>query len=246
MGGSDDVTPSAQAEPGAHPLARRLAQGVADAARSSAAPRILLLGVGSGRNLPALLAAGAAIDAVEDDADRAAAADRRVAGDPRVRVRHAAYAPTLPFDGDYAGLLSTHALLHGTRDDVAAALAAARARLVAGALCFFTLGSQSDPRFGMGRAVAPGAFAPESGSEAGIAHAFFDEAGARRLLEGLDLEELSETHASEAVGRWCTTPARRRRSCSGGYAPGCLSRSGRSSPPRGTTHRFRRRGSRRS
>ncbi|MBD5657428.1 MAG: hypothetical protein IAI50_19930, partial [Candidatus Eremiobacteraeota bacterium] len=91
---------------------------------------------------------------------------------------------------------------HGTPATIAAAIDAVRKRLAPKAPFFVTLGSQRDPRFGTGRLIAPGAFVTLDGSEAGVAHSYFDEAGVRKLFAGFTLDDVRETDASEIVGRW--------------------------------------------
>jgi hypothetical protein len=165
----------------------------------------LLLGIGSGRNVPALLAGGARLDVVEEDAERARAAAVRFAGEPRVRIARARYAGPLPFSGGFGGALSTHALLHGTPRAIAAAIAAVRNRLSPGGPFYATLGTKTDPRYGSGTQLERDVFAPLDGSEAGVAHAYFDDAGARALFAGFRIVSLVETCAAESAGRWAHT-----------------------------------------
>jgi hypothetical protein len=169
-------------------------------------PRVLVLGIGSGRSLPALVAAGARVDAIEDDPERARAALARHAASGAVRVARARYTGPYPFAGPYAGALSTHALLHGVPAAVAAALASVRDRLAPGAPVFFTLGSKRDPRFGAGQSAGPDTFASDAGSEAGVPHCYFDESGVRALLTGLTLEALEERNAAASAGAWAHEP----------------------------------------
>jgi len=203
MGGSEHDTPAARAEPGPHPLAEALA---ATLAAAGGEPRVLVVGAGSGRSLPPLLAAGARVDVLEADLERAAAASRRFANEARLRVARGFYDEPAPFEGGYAAAFSSHALLHGTTSDVARAVDAIRIRLAPGGAFVLTLGSKRDPRFGTGRAVAEDTFAPTSGSEANVAHAFFDAGGVRELLGAFALEEMCEANAGEAVGRWAHEP----------------------------------------
>jgi hypothetical protein len=181
-----------------HPLAVELAAAVGAASGA----RALLLGIGSGRNVLPLLTAGTRVDAIEDDPERARLALIRFAGESRVRVARAAYGGPYPFAGSFDGALSTHALLHGTPHHVAAALAAVRNRLAPRAPLFLTLGSKHDPRFGGGAPVAEDTFVADSGSEAGIPHCYFDEAGARALLAGFGVDSLEERSAAESAGTW--------------------------------------------
>jgi hypothetical protein len=196
-------TPANLAEPTPHPLASELAARLAPASN----PRALLLGIGSGRNLAPLLGAGCRVDAIEDDPERARAATERLAAMGAVRIARARYTGPYPFAGPYAGALSTHALLHGLPANVAAALGAVQNRLAAGAPFFFTLGSRRDPRYGRGHNPGPGTFVVETGSEAGVAHCYFDEAGVRALVAGLTLEGLEERSAADTAGAWAHEPA---------------------------------------
>jgi hypothetical protein len=160
----------------------------------------LLLGIGSGRNVAPLLAAGASVDAIEADPELARAAIARFGRSGDVRVARSEYSGPYPFTGPYAAALSTNALLHGTPAAVAAALRATRERLAAGAPFLFTLGSKRDPRFGTGSVAGPDTFVSETGSERGVAHCYFDEAGVRALLAPLTLEGLEERRGS--AGSW--------------------------------------------
>ena len=195
-GVNSDVTPGAAEEPVPHPLATRLAAELAP--RTGA--RVLILGAGNGRNVPPLLHAGARVDILEEEPARAIAAMTRFAAQPRVRVTRGRYAGPYPFAGSFDAALSTHALLHGTPAAIGAALTAVRNRLVPGAPLFATFGSQRDPRYGRGTAVAPGTFAADSGDEAGVPHAYFDEPALRALLAGFSVRELGESAAS--AGSW--------------------------------------------
>ncbi len=193
---SDSDTTRGRAEPTPHPLAVELAARLA----AEAPRRCLLLGVGRGRNLAPFLAAGIGVDAIEDDPERARAAILRFAETADVRVAQTAYAGPYPVAEAYAGALSTHALLHGSPADVAAALAATYARLAPGAPFFFTLGNKHDPRFGTGAPIAPDTYVDETGSESGVAHCYFDAGGVDALLAGFALERLEE--CSGAAGTW--------------------------------------------
>jgi hypothetical protein len=196
-GVSDSDTTAGPAEPTPpHPLAVELAERLG----SGTPRRCLLLGIGRGRNLAPLLAAGAGVDAIEDDPKRARAALGRSAATADVRVALAGYAGPYPFSGPYAGALSTHALLHGEPAAVAAAMAATHSLLERGAPFFFTLGNKHDPRFGSGVFTAPDTYARETGAERGVAHCYFDAAGVEALLDGFALERLEERSAT--AGTW--------------------------------------------
>lgn len=185
----------------AHPLASALIGAVPSGAR------VLLLGVGSGRHIPPLLEAGFHVDAVEDDRARAEAAVARFADDPRVRIARPPDDGTLPFDAVYDGALATHALLHGTPDRIAASLAAVAARLRPNAPFHLTLGSRNDPRFANGIALDEATRVTTEGAEAGIPHAYFDEAGARLLLADWAILALEERSAAATAGRWAHAPS---------------------------------------
>jgi hypothetical protein len=193
---SGDVTPGASGVPSPHPFAIEIGERVLSPAR------VLLLGVGSGRNVPPLLAAGLRVDAVESDPSRAAAAATRFAAESRVRVVRSRYEGPLPFAGGHAAALSTHALLHGTRRTIAATVRAARDRLGAGAPFYATLGSQNDPRFGTGTRIDDDTFAPLTGAERGVAHTYVTAADARALFADFVVESLEEVAGGESVGRW--------------------------------------------
>ncbi len=187
--------------PPPHPLARALANAVV---RDSTA-RILVLGSGNGRNVTPFTQNGFPVDVLEQDETRAREADARYAAGGLVRVRAGAYAGPYPFEGGFAGALSTSALLHGTVDAIARSVAAVRSALRKDAPFFCTLGSTRDPRFGHGRRIDEQTFAPESGSEAGVAHAYFDESQLRATFAGFAIDELHEGSASETVGAWAHT-----------------------------------------
>lgn len=161
-----------------------------------------MLGVGSGRNIAPFVDAGANLGIVEDDPERARTAAARFASDARVRIVRAWYEGPFPFTGAHDAALSTHALLHGTLPQIAAAVAATAHRLAPGALFFATIGSQRDPRFGRGDRIDEATFAATEGPERGVAHTYFDEAGVRALFAGFTLESLEEIFGGAGVGRW--------------------------------------------
>ncbi len=194
---SDTILTPASGPPVSHPLALELARALAG---REPAPGALLLGVGSGRNIPVLLACGAFVEAVEPDERRARLA-RANFPQRELRITNA------PFAGPYAqiafaGALSTHALLHGREDEIAASIEAVRSALAPRGLLYATLGSTSDPRYGRGRAMSAGTYAPIDGSERGVPHTYFNACEARALLRGFDVETLEERPAAETAGRW--------------------------------------------
>jgi len=163
---------------------------------------VLLLGVGSGRNVPPLVAAGASVDIVEADPERAREATIRFAAVPRVRVTRGSYAGPFAFSGGFAGALSTHALLHGGIAGIARAVAAIANRLAPGGALYTTFGSTNDPRYAAGSPIEPFVTAPRDGNEVGVPHAYFDERRLRALLEGFTIDTIVETSAAETAGRW--------------------------------------------
>jgi hypothetical protein len=201
-GVSGNDTPAAKAAPVPHPFALELAPLLA--AEPSA--RVLLVGIGNGRNLPPFIAAGLRVDAVESDAVRARDAAVRFAAESSVRITRAGYAGPYPFAGGFAGALCTSALLHGTPVEVARTLAAIRARLRPGAPLFATFGSTRDPRFGRGTRVDAATYAPDDGAESGVPHAFFDAERLRSILDGFALDSAYEGSAADTAGRWAHEP----------------------------------------
>ena len=105
--------------------------------------------------------------------------------------------------GPYAGALSTHAMLHGTPDDVREQLGAIARALEPHAPFYATFGSVNDARYGEGTEVMEYAYAPTEGDEAGVTHAFFDEPRLRAILaERFEIEELREMKVDEIAGSW--------------------------------------------
>lgn len=156
-----------------HPLAAALAERLRPQPRA----RVLEIGTGSGRNRAALAAAGFEVCSANADSE-------------------------LPLDA-FDGALTTHALLHGTRESIAASLARIAAALRSGAPFYATFGAKRDARYGKGNRIAPDTFSPETGDEAGVAHTYFDEAGLRALLEPYYVvESMEEAEVDEIVGRW--------------------------------------------
>lgn len=162
----------------------------------------MLLGIGSGRNVPPLARAGLDIRAVEDDRARAVEARERFATLAGVSVIYGAYDALAPSREPLAGALSTHALLHGMPGPIVACVAAVARMLASGAPFYATVGSANDPRFGRGERLGATTFAATIGSERGVAHSYFDEAGVRALFGAFAIESLEEVGGGENVGRW--------------------------------------------
>lgn len=102
-----------------------------------------------------------------------------------------------------AAALSTHALLHGTRDEVRHLLTEIFEHLAPGAALFATFGSVGDTRYGRGTRIAEGTYAPVSGDERGVPHAFFDETSLRAVFEpDWRIESLREEMVDAIAGSW--------------------------------------------
>ena len=105
--------------------------------------------------------------------------------------------------GEFAAVISTHGLLHGT-------LAAIRRRVVAIAECleeggvlYATFGSTRDARFGRGQRVDASTFAPIDGDERDVAHAYFTREALQALLTPRFAVEKLEEHDADAIaGAW--------------------------------------------
>lgn len=159
-----------------HPLAVELV-----ARLQQPGARVLDVGAGSGRNSAALATAGFDVRSIPDA--ESASFD----------------AP----DASFAAAIGTHAFLHGTPASVAAMAARVARALKAGGFFYATFASKRDARFGTGTRIADDAFAPESGDEEGVAHAYFDETGVRRALAPhFDVDSITEEDVDAIVGRW--------------------------------------------
>ncbi len=110
---------------------------------------------------------------------------------------------TLPVQQPCAAALTTHALLHGTPASIAAQLDDIADALEPAASLFATFASVRDARYGIGAAIEPHVYAPAQGDEAGVAHAYFDEARLRALLSPrFRIESLREVSVDEVAGTW--------------------------------------------
>jgi hypothetical protein len=163
-----------------HPLAVRLIEHL----RAEPAARVLEFASGRGRNTEALRAAGFAVVAVDD----------RIAGSA---------APLDGLSGPFAAALSTHGLLHGTPARIDATLAGIAGLLAKDAPLYATFGSIRDARFGSGTRIDNFTYAPDSGDERGVAHAFFDRKRLRELLGShFAIRSLEEHDAGQSAGQW--------------------------------------------
>lgn len=139
---------------------------------------------GRGRNTEALREAGLTVVAVDDPIAASATPLRDVAG---------------PF----AAALSTHGLLHGTPAKIGTVVSQIAGLLAQGAPLYATFGSVGDARFGSGMRLEEFVYAPQTGDERGIAHAFFDRARLDALLaDHFTILSLEERAVDEIAGRW--------------------------------------------
>jgi SAM-dependent methyltransferase len=158
-----------------HPLAAELI------ARLPRGASVLDVGAGSGRNSAALADAGFRVRSIPD-----------------------AEASTFEApDASFAAAVGTHAFLHGTPASVAEMAVRVARALTEGGFFYATFASKRDARFGIGTRIAEDSFAPESGDEAGVAHAYFDEAGVRDALAShFEVVLITEEDVDTIVGRW--------------------------------------------
>ncbi len=164
----------------AHPLAERLI----DHLQHRPGSRILDFASGSGRNSAALRDAGFAVIAIDDEG---AALPSALAAS----------------DGEFAAALSTHGLLHGTPESIAAALDSIAERLEKNGRLYATLGSVRDARFGQGERLGDWTFAPVEDPERGVPHTFYDRERLEALLSpGFLVESLDERGVDETAGSW--------------------------------------------
>ncbi len=161
----------------AHPLAERLIGHL----QHRPASRVLDFASGSGRNTAALRHAGFTVLAIDDAA----------------AVLPGALAAS---DGTFAAAVSTHGLLHGTPESIAAALHAIAERLENDGRLYATFGSVRDARFGQGERIGDWTFAPVEEPERGVSHTFYDRDRLEALLspdfliESLDESGVDKTH----------------------------------------------------
>ncbi len=181
----------------AHPLAHLLVTKLA-----GCGGRARIVGIGSGRNLAPFLAAGIGVDVLESDPERADAIRARYGA--AVPVVRAAYdeTPAAGERGAYAGVLATHALLHGTSRTHAAAIAGVRASLAADGILCATFGSTRDPRASRGERLDRMTTVERDGPEANVPHVFHDRATLGAALRDFTIVDAYEASAAESAGRW--------------------------------------------
>lgn len=164
----------------AHPLAERLIERL----QSQRNIRILDFATGIGRNAEALRRAGFTVVTLSDDD---AASDLPLGEAPE----------------RFGAVLSTHGLLHGRAASIASRLRSISEHIERRGWLFATFGSTGDARYGRGEQIDESTFAPIDGDERGVAHAYFDRAQLRALLEpSLELESLEEHSVDGIAGRW--------------------------------------------
>ena len=177
-----------------HPLALELLQ------RIDRRSKVLEIGPGSGRNFAALISK-ADVTAIESEKSRAGALQTDFP-DHSECILSGSYAG-LPFeDRSFDTVLSTHALLHGTPDDITLLLKEIARVSGQNALLFITFGSIADARFGKGTQLGPQCFAPGDGDEAGVAHSYFTQSQVRSLLRDFTIERLNECTVDAIAGTW--------------------------------------------
>jgi SAM-dependent methyltransferase len=164
----------------AHPLAERLIEHL----QHRPASRVLDFASGSGRNTAALRDAGFTVFAIDDAA----------------AILPGALAAS---DGTFAAAVSTHGLLHGTPESIAAALDAIAGRLENDGRLYATFGSVRDARFGHGERIGDWTFAPVEEPERGVSHTFYDRERLETLLSpNFIIESLDERAVDRTAGSW--------------------------------------------
>ncbi len=161
-----------------------MAERLIERLQSAPDSRVLDFAAGSGRNSAALRRAGFAVVAIADDA--------------------AAFAALLPDQSErFSAVLSTHGLLHGTPQKIAARVRALARRLESGGFFYATFGSTRDARFGQGERIDDSTFSPDDGDERGVAHVYFDRERLLALLVmDFEVESLREQSVDEVAGSW--------------------------------------------
>jgi hypothetical protein len=145
--------------------------------------RILDYCSGSGRNAAYLRSAGFEVVAIPDS--QAGELDRSVGA------------------AEFAGLVSSHGLLHGFAPEMPARIEMLAGRLEPGGWMCATFGSQRDARYGSGTRVGDDTFAAVDGDEPGIAHAYFNDRSLRTMLEPFfEIVALTEIDAGKTAGTW--------------------------------------------
>jgi SAM-dependent methyltransferase len=168
------------------------------------APRstpVLDVGCGAGRHLLWLERHGFAAygtDRAPGGLERTRALLRREERAARVTL---ADMRALPFaSASFGGVIAHHVLYHGTAADVRRAVAEAGRVLRDEGLFVGTLLSTRAWKYGEGECLEPATFVQERGPEAGVVHHYCDEARARELLAGFDVDGLALDEFSDDDG----------------------------------------------
>ena len=107
----------------------------------------------------------------------------------------------LPFaSASFGAVIAHHVLYHGVVADVRRAIGEAGRVLRDEGLFVGTLLSTRAWKYGEGRRLEPATYLQERGPEAGVAHHYCDEAGARALLAGFDVDGLALDEFSDDDG----------------------------------------------
>jgi SAM-dependent methyltransferase len=107
----------------------------------------------------------------------------------------------LPFaSASFGAVIAHHVLYHGAAADVRQAIAEAGRVLRGEGLFVGTLLSTRAWKHGEGRRLGQSTYVQERGPEAGVAHHYCDEAGARELLAGFDVDGLALDEFSDDDG----------------------------------------------
>jgi SAM-dependent methyltransferase len=181
------------------------------------APRstpVLDLGCGGGRHLVWLEREGFAAHGADSAPNGLAHARAWLQREERPARLALADMGALPFaDGSFGAVIAHHVLYHGTRRAMRRALAEVARVLRREGLFVGTLLSTRTWKHGEGEARERATFVQERGPEAGVLHHYSDEADARALLAGFDLDSLALDEFSDDDGHrhshWQFVAARR-------------------------------------
>lgn len=162
---------------------------------------VLDVGCGGGRHLLWLERHGFAAYGT-DRAPNGLARTRELlrSGERAVRVALADMR-ALPFaDATFGAVIAHHVLYHGTAADVRRAIGEAGRVLRDEGLFVGTLLSTRTWKHGEGERLEPATFVQRRGPEAGVVHHYCDEAAARDLLAGFDVDGLALDEFSDDDG----------------------------------------------
>lgn len=183
------------------------------------APRstaVLDIGCGAGRHLVWLERQGFrshGVDTAPHGVAHARARLRREGHPVRIAL---ADMRALPFGDDgFGAAIACKVLYHGTRGDMERAVGEVERVLRDEGLFVGVLLSARTWKHGEGRCLEPGTYVQERGPEEGVVHHYCDEAEARALLAGFDLDSMALDEYSDDDGNrhshWQFVAIRRRR-----------------------------------